>query len=393
MTPTEKYLSELCKDTFLPFWSFPNPIGKRLDKELCDLLIICDPDIIIFSVKEINIKNSGDNKLDNERWERKAIEESVSQIYGAERIISMKEEVLLKDKKTKIKLPENGVRNIYRIAVAFGRGERFSLKFGDFGKGFVHVFDEQSIRIVLSELNTISDFVGFLQSMETFISKGIRHIAFSHEDYLAMHLLQGLDVSDDTNILIIDSNYWAEYYKSKEYSEYKNEYKISYIWDGLINTLCQDFNEGNLINSVSRQELELAIRLMNKETRLSRKELSKLIIGVIVDESIKKKARIVCSDLPDQPIYVIMVRPHNDREFGQVELKLRCLVARSLFQDRKIVIGIATDPYENGKGHSIDLVYLDLTEWGETQQKEAEQISNELGYFKSAVKYNLKMGT
>ncbi|MEI9806637.1 MAG: hypothetical protein WDO16_01450 [Bacteroidota bacterium] len=72
-------------------------------------LVVCDPDIIIFSVKEINIKESGNYDIDFDRWERKAIDESVAQIYGAERIIKQKEEILLKDKATKIKLPEHAL--------------------------------------------------------------------------------------------------------------------------------------------------------------------------------------------------------------------------------------------------------------------------------------------
>jgi len=38
MTPSEKYIAHLCRISFLPFWSFPNPIGKN-GKELCDLLV------------------------------------------------------------------------------------------------------------------------------------------------------------------------------------------------------------------------------------------------------------------------------------------------------------------------------------------------------------------
>jgi hypothetical protein len=78
-----------------------------------------------------------------------------------------------------------------------------------------------------------------------------------------------------------------------------------------------------------------------------------------------------------------MVRPHKEREIGRNELQLRCLVARSLFINRNIVIGIGTDPYHKTKGHSIDLIYMNLTEWGKEQQMKAEDIKNEFGYFKS----------
>ena len=65
MTPTEELISKLCKETFLSFWSFPMPFVKK-GKELCDLLVVCDPDIIIFSVKDITVKESGNLSIDIE---------------------------------------------------------------------------------------------------------------------------------------------------------------------------------------------------------------------------------------------------------------------------------------------------------------------------------------
>ncbi|HEX7904876.1 MAG TPA: hypothetical protein VF487_13450 [Chitinophagaceae bacterium] len=392
MTATEILVSDLCKSTFLSFWSFPNPIGKKLDKELCDILVVCDPDIIIFSVKEINIKDSGDHDIDFDRWERKAIDESVAQIYGAERIIKQKEEILLKDKTTKIKLPGHGIRNIYRVAVAFGRGDRFPLKVGDFGKGFVHVFDERSIKIVLEELDTVTDFINFLKAKEEFTAKGIRQIAFSGEDYLGMYLDNGFDIPGQVDLLLLDSDYWINFSNSKEYKKEKDDNAVSYLWDKLIETLCKDFESGSLLDDIKRNELEIAIRLMNKETRFGRRQMSKMISEVIGDGNIKPKvkARIVFSELENAPLYVIMVRPLSDREFGRKELHLRCLVARSLFKDRTKVIGLATEHYEKGKGYSLDLLYMDMPELTEEQINEAEQIKNDLGYFKSPSTTRLK---
>lgn len=386
MTPSEKFVTDLCENTFLNFWSFPNPIGKRIDKELCDILVICDPDIIIFSVKEIFVKESGNVGVDHQRWERNAIQESVKQIYGAERFLAQKEDILLKDRITKIKLPEKGIRNIYRVAVAFGRGEKFSLKMGDFGKGYVHVFDERSLPIILQELDTITDFIDFLKAKEEFANKNIYHIAFSGEDYLAMYLSNGFDMPDDVNLILIDSDYWIDYSKSDEYLTEKELNKISYIWDNLIQSLHFDFKNNLLITSTNRDELELTLRYMNKEDRFGRRQMCKLLVEVIGDEQTKPtiKARIVYSQLEGaKTLYLIMTRPDNDREFGNKELQLRCLVARSLFKDRSIVIGIGMDSFQKGKGYSTDFVYMDFTNWSEELQKQAEAIKEDLGYFKT----------
>lgn len=392
MTPTEKIVADLCKDTFLSFWSFANPIGKRIDKELCDILVVCDPDVIIFSVKEINIKESGDPMVDIERWERNAVEESVKQIYGAERFLRDREEVVLNDRATKIRLPDKGIRNVYRVAVAFGRGDKFPLKEGDFGKGFVHVMDERSVEIILKELDTISDLIDFLNEKETFQKSDVQHIAFSGEDYLAMYLGNGFDIPEGVNLLMIDSDSWIDFSASPEYVADKKENKISYIWDGIIERLSEDFHTNDLINDVSRDELELALRWMNKETRFGRRMMSRMVMDVLGDgvAKPKSKAKIVQAELPSAPLYVIMQRKLEDREISRKELQMRCLVARSMFPDKHHVIGIASEPYDKGKGHSLDLVYMDLSIWTEELQKNAEGIKEDLGYFKSPIMSRMK---
>ena len=58
-TPSEAFLADLCDRTFLDLWSYPNPY-KAPGKELCDLLIMCGGDVILFSEKSIPFPDSGD---------------------------------------------------------------------------------------------------------------------------------------------------------------------------------------------------------------------------------------------------------------------------------------------------------------------------------------------
>lgn len=54
MTTSEKYVSELCEKSFLPFWSYPNPIGKN-NKELCNILIVCGNIILSYRLKILKL--------------------------------------------------------------------------------------------------------------------------------------------------------------------------------------------------------------------------------------------------------------------------------------------------------------------------------------------------
>ncbi|ADZ11518.1 hypothetical protein JZ948_10040 [Riemerella anatipestifer] len=227
MTSSEKYVSELCEKSFLPFWSYPNPIGKN-NKELCDVLIVCGDIIIIISVKDIKMSKHNDDSVVYERWVRKAIDDSVKQIYGAEKHILNSDEITLKDYCTKIPLPKKENRKIYRIAIAFGSSPNFPLPMGDFGKGYVSVFDEKSTNIILNELDTIIDFTKYLDAKEL-LQKKATIIAAYETDFLAFYLRTGLDFDDSTDSIILDSNLWESYQSSAEYESWKNESAVSYV--------------------------------------------------------------------------------------------------------------------------------------------------------------------
>ena len=119
MNRSEEYVYQLCNHSFLSLWSYVSPQGKE-GRELCDVLIVCDPDIVIISVKEITLKRTGDLNANLLRWQKSAIDKSCKQIYGAERWICTAKHVIRQDGKPGIDFPEPKNRRIHRIAVALG---------------------------------------------------------------------------------------------------------------------------------------------------------------------------------------------------------------------------------------------------------------------------------
>jgi hypothetical protein len=76
--------------------------------------------------------------------------------------------------------------------------------------------------------------------------------------------------------------------------------------------------------------------------------------------------------------------PHGeDRGYRKAELFGRCLVARGLNQERKIVIGLATERYEEGKGFSFDLMHMHIPKWAGKLQEQMDYLQKEFGYFAS----------
>ncbi len=378
---SERLVYDICKKSFLSLWSYANPLGKD-SKELCDTLIVCDPDIIIISVKEIAVTDIGDISTDWKRWRKRAIDASVRQIYGAERWIEGASHLIRSDGSVGIKLPDREVRRIHRIAIALGGESKAPINFGDFGKGFVHVFDKISLDIILGELDTIVDFVDYLSAKEKLYRSGRRTLfQGGEEDLLALYLHKGRQFPDEFDMLVIDDNLWAglrggEYYKAKKEADH-----VSYAWDWLTEVLSKDILHGNLEFGPELNDSEIAVRTMARENRFGRRLLGQSFMEfyeLARQEKVRSRMALGNSDVT----YVFLAMPHGeDRDYRKAELGGRCLVARGLNKDRNTVIGLATERYEGGKGFSFDLVYLNIPQWTDELQKQIEYAQREFGYF------------
>ncbi len=386
---TEAYVEELCRRSFLSLWSYANPRGKDASKELCDILVVCDPDIIIFSVKAVDVPDTGRPSTDLLRWRRRAIEASVKQIYGAQRWIDMSREVTRRDGTPGLLYPKLEKRRVHRIAVAFGSKGKAPVQFGDFGKGFVHVFDEISLSVIMSELDTITDFVSYLSAKEALYESGIRTEFYgAEEDLLAFYLHRGRTFPEDVDTIAVVDGVWSQFSSKDEYRAKKLADYDSYIWDRIIETVGEDVLSGDLEFGSSLNDSEMALRTMALETRFSRRLLGRAF-NDFVEMSKRKKVRSRMLESPSGVIYVFLATPHGtDRQYRVAELGNRCIVARGLNRDRSTVVGLATEEYELGRGFSFDVMYIHRPEWTVEDQKKMERMKEELSYFTQPIEFS-----
>jgi len=378
MTPSETFVSELCEKSFLPFWSFPNPLQKK-NKELCDVLIVCNNNIIIISIKDIKISGHSDQQIQYERWQKKAIRSSIDQIYGAERFLLGATAITLNDSKTQIVLPPKVSRRIYRIAIAFGGEQRFPLETGDFGQGFVHVFDEESTSTVFDELDTITDFVNYLNAKERFLGDK-RIMVPSEVDFLALYIDTSLEFDFNPDTVVLDKGLWTDYQKSSAYRQWRKEIKISYIWDEIVSQLHNiHILENNKTNL--RSELEKAMRLITLEPRMNRMEL-----GITLTDAIQKKVkgRMIKALPGSNHSYVFMPLSSKNWEQKEKELQLRCMVARFENPEATEVIGISIGIGPDGQS-IFDVVYMNIPDLTPEILLQTKAAKEELGYFKDPV--------
>lgn len=377
----EQIVYDICRRSFLSLWSYANPLGKD-SKELCDVLIVCDPDIIIISVKDIKITNSGDISTDWERWRKRAIYASAKQIYGAQRWLEGASNVIRSDGSSGIKLPEKQQRRIHRVAIALGDQGKAPIKFGDLGKGFVHVFDGLSLNIIMGQLDTIVDFVEYLSAKEELYLSGKKTIFHGgEEDLLALYMQNGHKFPPQFDMLILDDNLWTGFKESEAYKAKRKEDDVSYTWDRLIELLCSDILHGNLEFGPDLNESEVAVRTLAREDRFGRRLLGKSFVEFYeLARQNKVRSRMVLGN--SNTTYVFLGMPHGeDRAYRKAELGGRCLVARGLNKDRDTVIGLATERYEEGKGFSFDLAHFFIPQWTDELQKQVEYAQKEFGYF------------
>lgn len=396
LNQTERLVYHLCRKSFLSLWSYANPQGKTPGKELCDILVVCEPDVIIFSVKEVIFSEEGDEKVKQARWFKRAIEDSVKQIYGAERWINSTTHVIRNDGKQGLPFPEPAVRRVHRVAVALGGKGKVWKSFGDFGKGFVHVFDERSLEIVMNELDTITDFIKYLSDKEALCRSGTQTIfnGGGEEDLLALYLHNNRQFPTDEELgqpatIILDDDLWATFSRKPEYLRKKDADRESYSWDSLLEVYCHDVLNEHLEIGSSASDLEKVARTMARENRFNRRMLGSSLSDFMrrSDPKTPDEHRVHSRMVPSFSgvVYVLLTRPHGyERELRARELWLRCYVARGINPYKyDTVIGIATEEPVRGKGYTLDTVFMWMKDWSKKDQRKVVGIQKELGYFRN----------
>ena len=425
-TDSERYLSRVCNDTFLSLWTYPSPT-KADGKELCDLLVVFRNSVIIFSDKDCEFKNEVNIEIAWGRWYKKAIIKSANQLYGAEReIIRNPDEVFLDKKKQTpfpLTIPQKEEIIIYRVAVARGAkdacikyhdggsgslmmlhtdGEAPSRPFticnSDFTKGFVHVFDETTFDIVLKTLDTITDFIDYLDKKEKFFAD-CEYLSYCGEEDLLAQYLCNLDEKEKHCFIAnpeiqpkyrvhIEEGIWAEFRRKLQYGFQVPENNISYLWDTIIERFAYHIMNGTS-RVVSNPDVASQSRIFSylaNESRLRRRNLAKSLIGILSKPAHKKNAsdsvvkqRVVFPTSEGDPLYTFVVvgrtTNQSDDEYREHRMRyLEAYVQRTKLETAKdkSVIGIAISN-QYPEDSSEDIVLIDADNWDDEYKAEAEE--------------------
>jgi len=399
VTHSERYLAKLCEHSFLSLWSHPN-LYRTPAKELADLVVVFGDRVVIFSDKNCHFDEISPHGWS--RWYRRSVIESAQQLFRAEGWIRKHPNRIYLDAKCEqpfpLQLPSNP--RVHLIAVALGASEacrrhfqggsgslvidmdadgREPFRVGDIDntRSFVHVFDDVSLDLVLRELDTITDFLRYLERKELYARSGMFLGATGEEDLLACYLAYRNDDGQNDFIIPDDGRYvlvgeqWVSYLQSREYIQNRNDNRVSYFWDYIIEWIASHAINGTLISGGERPLSihEEELRALAGEPRHTRRRLS-----VILHDAFAKAERqaffartIISSDLSRYSyIFVILERSSEltedqYREARQQVLHAYCGSVKSRNPKLKKVVGLAFGPFRSDS--SIDSIVIDFDTW------------------------------
>jgi hypothetical protein len=417
LTVSEKLLAELCERSFLSLWSYPN-LDRKAGKELTDLLVVFGNDVILFSDKSCVFPDTGNAQLDWNRWFRRSIIKSAEQITQAEEWIRRQPRRVFLDAKAiqslPVELPSTNQMRVYRICIALNASKRCKAATGHstlelstetiddekpfaVGRlsctdGWVHVFDETTLPIILAELSTISDFLDYLRKKETLYDEGQFVRSFSELDLLGYFLWNGRRFPKvDADRYATDPDLWAKVEADEGFQRGRAENEVSVFWDNLIECLTELYMRKELEHGNDHEiaDHERVVRVMAGETRFMRRTISKWVL----ERSELAKGGYVGSLFPSEQIdtiYVLLIGPGDAgkdhkgyREHRARELRARCIAAKAVHPERVTILGIALDA-KDVKGSSEDFILMDTSDWTAEHIAKAEEIRQAGQFFVGA---------
>lgn len=448
-TSSERALAKLARETFLSLWSYPNVVrdepqanGKGIvGKEIADLLVVFEDDVVLFSDKDCVFPSTGNLDVDWSRWYRSAIDKSAKQLWGAERHIRAHPDRIFIDPKCKIRLPiplpDSGRLRIHRVVVAHGAAQRCREVLGGSGslvivpeivgddhklprekggrpftvgrvsanKPFVHILDDSSLGLLLKNLDTVWDFVGYLRKKEAFIASGRLGVAHGEEALLGLYVGK-INEHDEHDFvvpaeagdkpLVLSESRWHGFLNSGERRRKLKADEISYVWDELIELFTSHYMAGTSHHLTevesAHYDFERVLRFFARENRTRRRLLADTIRDMHrTTRPDQRRIRIVPPMRAGDPYWALLLFPFPEnlnvgrkvgyehyREVRQEFLGCCLRVVKLMWPDALDIVGFATESGRDAHG-SEDAAYLDARVWSSAEQEDAKRLQKNLG--------------
>ena len=253
------------------------------------------------------------------------------------------------------------------------------------------------------ELDTIGDFVDYLDKKVQFIRSGRLQQADGEENLLAYYAVRINEEGDHDFVstgdtLKIDNSHYERFTNEPRYLAKKKADQVSYLWDALIETFTKHMLDGTSVTlgdyNFKLEKNELGVRYMALERRFLRRSHAEAVRGAL--------QRGANEDM----FFRMMIRPETAKENQTASFLLTFRYKKSFFKGQdydqyrmtrtnaahiyangileryphlKRVIGIAREPPGQPHGVSEDMIYAEQAAWTEDERRAIRSDCSRLG--------------
>jgi len=419
---SEARLANLSRQTFLSMWSYQNPFYAK-GKELCDVLVVFDDDVIIISDKAISYAENKEPKAAWDRWYRKAVKASVDQLRGALKTIKKSPMSIHLDARVSspfpLNLPDPERARYHLIAVVHGSenaciqqfgtpslsvnsrltGSSELLAIGVYFPEFVHVINRTTLDALFECFDTTADLIRYLMAKERLLAQG--HLKLAGEEDLVAAFMRNRRPSGAVNLnslceinndgtQFVPAGDWISLRAEQSFLERKAQLAPSYIIDNVIEQLATEYLGGRLVIG---QEKALAYHATAFQILAREPRTARMLIGLAVADVLTENPSTFWSaavESTDQPgiLYLWLIYPQVSDDvsdevlesFVGYELEKYIHVAMGTFRESHIIFGIAMPNSKSSRTSRMFRVTA-RNVWTVEMQEQSELLRQSEGIF------------
>lgn len=361
----ERVIHKLASRTFFTDWCYTNP--KKTDgKELCDLLVVFDDTAIIWQIKDLKVDSCG-------RYKKAEVEKNLRQLAGARRtLFDLKKPVVLSNpRRGSETFDVSTIKHVHLISVLMGDGDEPFPFMQTFKDQMIHAFTRDFAGIILNELDTISDFCGYLKGKERIANKTII-IDGGEENLLGKYLHAGktFDWMSTMDLIYIDDTIWTALQEKPEFIAKKQADLVSAGWDSMIDRA----HEGSA-------RYERLARELARPDRFTSWVLSKSFLEAYA-EFMESDQDMFRRNMPiGDTTYCFLITSDTEHPSPrrQQMLEMMCFVARGIPPMNRRIIGVAT----SRDNRNYDFASFYIPTWTAADETLKLQIQEDHGIFRA----------
>lgn len=432
LNQSEERLSALARKTFLSMWSYENPFYEQ-GKELCDVLVIFGDDVMVISDKLNAFGTHPDNRINWNRWYKKAVAGSVRQLCGARNHIRRAPNEIYTNAQVSsllpLRLPPVDRMRIHLIAVANGchdacflasgrsslridtrqrdGSEAFSVGTATDDGDFVHVISTPALDAIFHCFDTARDFIDYLERKKEALLRE-DWVIEGEENLVAAYMMSqpgnrpfSIPLSRfpvESGVRRVRAGDWSVYLDSSAQEYRQQSRKLSNIIDQLIEDVAEEYAHERMVigqdQSISYHEQ--GFRLLASESRLGRQLLGEAFYGIYQESTGTFWSTVLASIDSPRVYYVWLLYPEPPDEleveifetYIHNELCKYMMVARAKFPQAERVFGICLP---NRDCNRVSRIYqvMDGEDWTDEMQVEAERLEREVGILGGIEQYTV----